>query len=118
MAHTIFGHMRIADGDTVAAGLALEADQIRLATETAEIGSWPVDSVTFEPIDGRTIRITVNDDSVDFLAEDQVEALAFLEARRLGSSSLWIAAGSGVCRYPDRLRTRPGCGREWLPAVR
>ena len=96
MSHTIFGHVSSADGTAVAAGLAVDDGQIRLVTEHDELGTWPIDTVTIEQVDRRTIRLWIDEDSVDFAAEDQADAAQFVEARRLGTSSLWVAAAPGV----------------------
>lgn len=122
MSHTIFGYVSTANGSAVAAGLAVDDGRVRLVTEREEIGTWPVEAVTIEQVDRRTIRLSVNGDSVDFAAEDQADAAQFMEARRLGTSSLWIAAAPGVW---ERAEARvlepthePETKRQWtVPAV-
>lgn len=107
MAGMIFGQVQTEDGHAVAAGLAIDAGRLHLTTDIETIGSWPIDSVRIEPIDSHTVRITVEGDAVDFVAEDDLDVVRMFEARRLGTSSLWLAADPKAWARAERRVAEP-----------
>jgi hypothetical protein len=87
-----FGEVKTQDGHSVAGGLTFSDGHLVLSSDDEPLGVWPVDEVVIDPIDSRTLRITIGDESVDFLSEDAGDPIHILEARRVGTSSMWVAA--------------------------
>jgi hypothetical protein len=120
-----FGEVKTHEGDSLAAGLSIEGSELVLTADSGRLGSWPVDHITVDAIDSRTLRIVIGDESVDFLTEHPEDTARILEARRVGGSSMWVAAAPGVWERaesrvaaPSRIPTpRPSLGHHLAPLV-
>ncbi len=123
MPDMIFGEVKTDDGHAVAAGLTFDNGQLLLTSDTRHLGAWPADQVAVDPIDSHTVRIVIGGESVQFVTEHPDDTARVLDARRVGTTSMWVAAAPGVWERAEasvsasRPAPRPSIGHLVAPIV-